>query len=196
MKIIGISGTNGSGKDTVSKMLAEQYNYLFADASAMFVTELNKRGLPIDRENKAKLSAEWRREFGMGAIVDKAVEMFNMSEKKYDGLVVSSLRHPGEVDSVHELGGKVIWVDANPRVRYDRIQQNLHERQATHAEVGKSFEEFLAEQKREMTPVGDSATLNMSAVKDKADIFLDNDGNDVEVFKKEAEKALEKYLIR
>lgn len=194
MKIIGISGTNGSGKDTVSKMLVEKHGYLFADASAMFVAELNKRGLPIDRENKAKLSAEWRREFGMGAIVDKAVEMFNKASKEYAGLVVGSLRHPGEVDSVHHLGGKVLWVDADPRVRYDRIQKNLHERQTTHAEEGKSFEEFLAEQQREMTPVGDSATLNMSAVKEKADIFLENNGNDVKAFQKEAEKALEKYL--
>lgn len=194
MKIIGISGTNGSGKDTVSKMLAEKHGYLFADASAMFVAELNQRCLPIDRANKAKLSAEWRREFGMGAIVDKAVEMFNKSSKAYAGLVVGSLRHPGEVDSVHNLGGKVVWVDADPRVRYDRIQKNLHERQTTHAEEGKSFEEFLAEQQREMTPVGDSATLNMSAVKEKADIFLENNGDDVEAFKKEAEEALEKYL--
>lgn len=194
MKIVGISGTNGSGKDTVSKMLAEKYGYLFADASAMLVAELNQRGLPIDRANKAKLSAEWRREFGMGAIVDKAVEMFNKSSKAYAGLVVGSLRHPGEVDSVHNLGGKVVWVDADPRVRYDRIQKNLHERQTTHAEEGKSFEEFLAEQQREMTPVGDSATLNMSAVKEKADIFLENNGNDVKAFRNEAEKALIKYL--
>ncbi len=194
MKIVGISGTNGSGKDTVSKMLAEKYGYLFADASAMLVAELNQRGLPIDRANKAKLSAEWRREFGMGAIVDKAVEMFNKSSKAYAGLVVGSLRHPGEVDSVHQLSGEVVWVDADPRVRYDRIQKNLHERQTTHAEEGKSFEEFLAEQEREMTPVGDSATLNMSAVKEKADIFLENDGNDVKTFRNEAEKALIKYL--
>lgn len=194
MKIVGMSGTNGSGKDTVSKMLAEKYGYLFADASAMLVSELNQRGLPIDRANKAKLSAEWRREFGMGAIVDKAVEMFNKSSKAYAGLVVGSLRHPGEVDSVHQLGGKVVWVDADPRVRYDRIQKNLHERQTTHAEEGKSFEEFLAEQQREMTPVGDSATLNMSAVKEKADIFLENNGNDVKAFRNEAEKALIKYL--
>jgi dephospho-CoA kinase len=190
MKIFGVAGTNGSGKDTVSKMLAERHGFLFADASAMFVAELNKRGLPIDREHKAALSAEWRRESGMGVIVDKAVEMFNAEPGKYKGLVVGSLRHPGEADRVHELGGTVVWVDADPRVRYDRIQKNLHERITTHAEAGKTFEEFLAEQEREMTPVGDEATLNISAVKDRADITLINDGNDMDAFKDEAEKAL------
>lgn len=194
MKIIGVSGTNGSGKDTVSKMLAEQHGFLFVDASTMFVEELKKRGWPIDREHKSRLSAEWRREFGMGAFVDKAVDLFNQDSTKYKGLVVGSLRHPGEADSVHNLDGVVVWVDADPRVRYDRIQSNLSERKGIHAEEGKSYEDFLAEQKREMTPVGDSATLDMSGVHKKADIFLENNDNDIEAFKTTAEKAL-KHLL-
>jgi len=190
MIIFGLGGTNGSGKDTVAQMLAERHGYLNASATEMFLGELNKRGWPIDREHKAKLSAEWRREFGMGVIVDKAVEMFNASPDTYKGIIVGSLRHPGEADRVHELGGKQIWVDADAHIRYDRIQKSLDERAGTHAEQGKTFEEFLEEQKREMTPVGDAATLNMSAVKERADIFLTNDGNDIEAFKDAAEKTL------
>lgn len=190
MKIFGISGTNGAGKDVLGILLAERFGYLNAIATSMFVAELNKRGLPIDREHKAQLSAEWRREFGMGVIVDKAVEMFNAEPSKYEGLAVGSLRHPGEADRVHELGGTMIWVDADPKIRYERIQKNLHERAGTHAEEGKTFEEFLAEQQREMTPTGDEATLHISAVKDRADIFLVNNGDDIEAFKNEAAKAL------
>jgi len=191
MKIIGLSGTNGSGKDTVAAMLAERHSFLNASATEMFLDELKKRGWPNDREHKSKLSAEWRREFGMGVIVDKAIEMFNATEPgTYKGVVVGSLRHPGEADRVHDLGGTLVWTDADPRLRYDRIQANLTERAGTHAEANKTFDEFLAEQEREMKPVGDEATLNIGAVKKRADIFLTNNSNDIEAFKNEAEKML------
>lgn len=191
MNIIGLSGTNGSGKDTVGQMLVERHGYLNASATNMLLVGLEERGWPIDREHKAKLSAEWRRKHGMGVIVDMAVEMFNQaSPGRYKGIVVGSLRHPGEVERVHELGGKVVWTDADARIRYERIQASLHERVTTHHEHDKTFEEFLAEQEREMHPIGDSATLNMAGVKELADIFLDNSGDDIEAFKDEAEKAL------
>jgi cytidylate kinase len=194
MKIIGVAGTNGAGKDVLGIMLAERHRFLNATATNMFLDELKERGWPPDREHKAKLSAEWRREHGMGVIVDKAVEMFEKEPGKYNGIVVGSLRHPGEMDRVHELGGTTVWIDADPRVRYDRIQRNLHERVGTHVEADKTFEEFLAEQEREMTPVGDEATLHLKAVKDRADIFLDNDGDDIETFKKEAEAVLKNII--
>lgn len=189
MTIYGIAGTNGAGKDSVAEMLAARHGFLFASATDMFVTELTKRGLPLDREHKANLSAEWRRESGTGVIVDKAVEMFNNSDHTFTGLIVGSLRHPGEADKIHELGGKVIWVDADPKVRYARITKNAASRGRA-AEDNKSFQEFLAEEKREMTPEGDYATLNIQAVKKLCDIFLTNNGNDIAVFQAQAEKIL------
>jgi hypothetical protein len=54
----------------------------------------------------------------------------------------------------------------------------------------KTFEQFLVEQEREMHHVGDKATLNIADVKERADIFLENNGNDIEAFKDAAEKAL------
>lgn len=188
MKIIGIGGTNGSGKGVVAKFLAENYGYYYASATEMFNIELVKRGLPTDRKHKSELSAEWRRQYGMSAIVDRAYQHY-VTQQNYKGLVVESLRHPGEADRVHELGGTVVWVDADPRVRYERIQKNAVARGRA-AEDKKTFEEFLAEEKREMTPVGDSATLNMSAVKKRADLTIVNNGNDVEEFEETIKKSL------
>lgn len=194
MIIIGLSGTNGSGKDTVAKMLVERHNFLFVGATEMFLDELKKRGWPNDREHKAKLASEWRREFGTGVIVDKAYAQLKAAGDKYVGLIVGSLRNPGEADKVHELGGTMVWVDANPKVRYDRIQAHLAERAATHVEDNKTFDQFVAEEQREMTSSGDAATPNMSAVKDRADIVLTNDGNDISAFKDKAEQTLANIL--
>ncbi len=46
MKIIGVSGTNGSGKDTIGHLLAERHNWLFISMTDMLRDELEKRGLP------------------------------------------------------------------------------------------------------------------------------------------------------
>jgi len=189
IQIIGIAGTNGSGKDTMAAMLARHYNYLNASATEMFLSELKSRGWPVDREHKAKLSAEWRREFGMGVIVDKAIQMYKNATERYDGIVVGSLRHPGEADRVHELSGKMVWIDADPEIRFKRIQSNLEERRGKHAEEGKTYEEFLAEEAKEMQQSGDSATLNMSAVKDRVDVLLVNNGT-VEEFLSKAKEQL------
>lgn len=191
MKIIGLSGTNGSGKDTVAEMLAERHNFFVASATDMFKDELVHRGWPVDRQHKAKLSTEWRRKEGMGAVVDHGLALYEPVKDQHEGFVVGSLRHPGEADRIHELGGLVVWVDADPKVRYERIQANLATRgEAKAAEDSKTYEEFLAEQEAEMHHSGDEATLSISGVRDRSDIFLDNNGSDIEAFKDTAEQAL------
>lgn len=185
MKLIGLSGTNGSGKDTIAELIVEKFNYMFVSVTDLLRDEASKRNLPIERSVLRDISAEWRRESGLGVLVDKAVEKFELSDASFDGLVVVSLRNPGEVDKVHKLGGKVIWIDADPKIRYQRIYSRRRS-----DEDNKSFEQFLAEEKIEMSHSGDEATLNMSGVKDKADIFIDNDHSDIETFKKDAEQTL------
>lgn len=189
MRIIGLSGTNGSGKDTVGKILADEHNFLFISGSDMLRDELKQQNLPVDREHLRTLSAEWRRESGLGVLVDKAVTLFQAQNKDYVGLVVASLRNPGEADKVHELGGEVVWVDADPRIRFERITANADARGRT-GEDDKTFEEFLAEEQAEMQHSGDAATLSMSGVKAKADILLLNEANDIEAFKKQVAKTL------
>jgi cytidylate kinase len=186
MIIIGIAGTNGAGKDTVGRILAEQHGYLFVSVTDVLRAELRRRNLPIDRLHMRDLSAEWRREYGYGVLIDRAVDAYKsaMATGTYNGMAVASLRNPYEVDRVHELQGVVWWVDADARLRFDRIQRNA----ATRARAGedeKTFEEFLAEEKAEMYSSGDEATLNMSAVRDKCDVKLQNGGNSLEMLEQE-----------
>lgn len=185
MKIIGIAGTNGSGKDTVGEILASDYGWLFVSVAEFLRDEAKKRGLPIEREVLRGISAEWRRQHGLGVLVDKAVELFERSNGGYKGLVVSPMRNPGEAQRVKDLGGSLVWVDADPDVRYKRITKR-----ARSAEDKKTYEQFLAEEQVEMEHSGDEATLSLAGVKAKADIFIENNGNDIEAFKNDIKKAL------
>lgn len=191
MKIIGLSGTNGSGKDTIGHMLAERHNFLFVSVTDLLRDEARARGQEPTREILRTISAEWRRESGhLGVLVDKAIELYEQVKDKYPGgVVMASMRNPGEADRIHDFGGTLIWTDADAKIRYDRIIANSENRGRA-GEDNKTFEQFQAEEAAEMTTTGDAATLNMSGVKDKADLFISNSGNDIDAFKDEAEQAL------
>jgi len=184
MKIIGIAGTNGSGKDSLGEILANYYGWLFVSVTDILRHGLIERGLSIERENLRNLSAQWRRQSGLGVLVDKALEIYRKNPVDYKGLAIASLRNSGEADRVYELGGKVVWVDADPKVRYKRIVSRLRG-----DEDRKTYEQFLAEEQAEMEHSGDKATLDISGVKAKADIFIENNGT-LEEFKKTIQEKL------
>ena len=189
IKIIGIGGTNGSGKDTIGLILVENFQYIFVSVTDSLRAEARNRGITEDRASTRQISAEWRRQFGMSVLVDKVIERYS---KQLDGgasLAMASLRHPAEADRIHELGGTMIWVDADPRIRYNRIQANSTTRNRT-AVDNITFEQFLAEEEAEMHRSGDGATLDMSAVKTKADVFITNSFDDKQSLITEVAKQL------
>lgn len=190
-KIIGISGTNGSGKDSVGKLLENKHNYLFVSVTDILRQDLVSRGLPTSRENMRSLSAKWRRESGLGVLVDKAKTIFDAQPGKYAGLAIASLRNPGEADSVHGYGGLVLWVDADPKLRYKRVASAQRGEQRA-VDDNKTFAEFLADEAAEMyrPEGGDSATLSLSDVKDKSDLFLTNDGSNLDELKHQLDELL------
>lgn len=188
VKIIGISGPNGAGKDAVGLLLAQRHNYLFISVTDLLRQELRRRNLSPDRLHMRTLSKEWREQYGLSVLVDRAVESFEAVSNQYAGLVMSSLRNPYEADRVHELGGSVVWVDADPRVRYERLQNA--KRQGREGDDDKTFEQFIAEEQIEMQSTGDKAALDMNSVKTRADRYISNDTTDMQVLEAEVEQVL------
>jgi dephospho-CoA kinase len=189
MKIIAIAGTNGSGKDSLGEILDKDYGFLFVSGADFLRKEAKKRKLPIEREVLRTISAEWRRKHGLGVLVDMAVALYKKEPGKYRGLVIGPMRNPGEAQHAKDLGGILVWIDADPKVRYRRITNRQRS-----TEDKKTFEQFLAEEQAEMQYSGDEATLSMAGVKTKADIFITNDSSNIEDFKLAAQKALADYL--
>lgn len=189
MKIIGISGTNGSGKDSVGQILQESHGYLFISITDILRDELKKEGKSTERENMRGLGDQWRREHGLGVLIDKAIEIYNSKKDGYKGLAIASIRNVGEVEHIHELGGMMMWVDAEPEIRYKRaIGRNRS------AEDTKTYEQFLQEEQDEMHVYGDEAGLAVGEVKKLCDISIENNSDDKEILKSTAEHALREYL--
>lgn len=188
LEIIGLSGTNGSGKDLAGELIAQRHGYLFISVTDIMRDELKRRGLSPERQHMRALSAEWRREHGLGVLVDRAVDQYRQTDGQYKGVVVASLRNPFEADEVHKLGGTVAWLDADPKVRYNRVQSNVRANRGVDDQ--KSFEEFLADEQAEMHQSGDEATLNMSAVRERCDVTVQNNGNDLDAFAADLDNAL------
>jgi dephospho-CoA kinase len=172
MKIIGLAGTNGSGKDMLGQVLADDYGYIFISVSDILRAEAAKRGLPSNRETLRTISAEWRRKNGLGVLIDMAIEKLKSSSDIYNGLVVSAMRNRGEAEHLKAVGGTLIWIDADPRVRYERVTSRARD-----AESKMTFEEFMIAERQEMEQSGDEATLGGAKVKELADIYLENSGS-------------------
>ena len=174
-EIIGISGTHGAGKDTLAALRAERENALHVTVSDILRDQLREDGIPLERSNLIDLSSRWRQESGdYGILATKTIHRY-MGEKAvcgYSGLSVVSLRHPEEVRRVREFGGRVLWVDADPKVRYERIRDSERGR----VDDDKTFEEFLEEESRELTPPEgtSSSSVNLGAVRPLVDEVVIN----------------------
>lgn len=173
-EIVGVAGTNASGKDTLGTLRAIIQNAQFVSLSDILRHELDLRGFTHERENLRTLGNEWRSEFGSGVLAEKTIERYEVekAEEGFTGLTITSIRHPKEAEVIKNAGGIIIWVDADRHIRYDRIQK----RNLNRPEDQKTFEQFAEEEDIEMRHVeGNDSSPNMGGVRDMADITIINE---------------------
>lgn len=172
-EIIGISGTNGSGKDTLANLRLETQGARVVSLSDILRTEAAHRNVEPVRENLIEISTEWARKFGAGALSLKTIQ--NYYETRTDdetGLSIVSVRRPTEAVVIQSFGGKVSWVDACRQLRYARVSSGQRNR----AEDTEPYEEFCAKEDREMNPLepNDPTQINLAGVRAIADIHIEN----------------------
>lgn len=185
--IIGIAGTLSSGKDTLSKYLEEKRGFTHWSTSDMLRAE-KKRIYSDSPEALLKradpFANKLREERGAGVLVELAYDAF-----KKDGgtnLAISAIRSIGEVEKLHELGGVLLFIDADPRLRYQRVQARQRD-----VQDNRTFEEFLAQEASESEGIdpADKTVQNLPAMRKLADHVLYND-EDLQSFIKSAEAII------
>jgi hypothetical protein len=126
-----------------------------------------KREGNILRPTLVKVSNQMRAERGAGVLVDLCVEHYKKSGNKV-GLVASSIRTKGEVDEIKKQGGLLIFVDADPKIRYERLKSRGR------ADDFISYKQFLDQQQAEWHQSDDPGVHSIKSVKEAASINLPN----------------------
>lgn len=178
-RIVGVAGTNGSGKDTLGNLLAER-GYTTVSLSDILRHDLDEQGLPHTRENLNHQSKKIRDARGDAGVALRALEVH--AEAK--GLCITSIRTPGEAQILKDNGGVIIWIDADRKLRYERVLRAHRGR----IEDQVTFEQFSEQEDAEMNPTEQGGGLNMGGVKALADVMVDNVFETVEQY--------EQYLIK
>src|SRR5271157_4471157 len=86
MKVIGVIGQNGSGKDEVLKYLRAKYNIPFLSTGDMVREIAAKEGKEPTRENLQEISERYFREFGRGCFVKLAAEKIHRNGWQIGGI--------------------------------------------------------------------------------------------------------------
>jgi dephospho-CoA kinase len=173
-EIVGVAGTNGSGKDTLAELRAALQGSTNTSLSDMLRLELDARKLPHEREYLRSVGNELRAEFGPGVLATRAIDAYRASGS-HNGVSLTSVRSIGEAEEIKAEGGVIVWIDADPKIRYDRVMARMGDRPSDK----KTFEQFVEEEQVEMHPPegkeDDKGVPNMIAVKAMADITVINE---------------------
>lgn len=181
MLIIGITGTLGAGKGAVVTYLVEKKGFCHYSVRSFLLKEINRRGLPENRDSMVIVANELRSVHGPSYITD---QLFHEAARIGKNCIIESIRTPGEIDSLRKKGKFFLFaVDADPETRYHRIT----ERQSETDHI--SYETFIDDETREMN-TSDQNKQNLKACIREADFVLNNDGTKENLFE-EVEKILQ-----
>ncbi|MDE1944642.1 MAG: AAA family ATPase, partial [Patescibacteria group bacterium] len=115
--IIGITGTNGSGKGTVVDYLVEK-GFRHYSARDFIVAEIERRDLPVDRPHMQQMGNELRRAHGPTYIIE---QLFAAAEEGGGNAVLESVREVAGAKFLKQRGAVILATDADRKLRYERI---------------------------------------------------------------------------
>ena len=166
--VFGLTGKNASGKGTVAEILKKK-NFTYHSLSDSLRDELKSLKKEETRENLIDIGNELREKGGPGVLADKLMPKLN-SENNH---IVDSIRNPLEVISLRKetllRRFFLISVDANARLRYDRL--------CSRGRIGDtdSWEKFVEQEKKEENN-DDPNKQQLSRTMEMADYSIDNSG--------------------
>lgn len=176
--IIGITGSFGAGKGTVVEYLKREKGFTHYSASGFIVEEIERRGLPINRDSMIVVANELRASHGPSYIIDS---LYTRAEEFGGDVIIESLRAVAEVQRIKELGGIVLGIDALPEVRF------AHSRARNSVKDDVTFEKWLSQEKAESNQ-NDPTKQNIFGALKESDYIISNNGtmtalyNEVETF--------------
>jgi len=166
MKVIGVVGEIGSGKDEVLKYLREKYGVPYLSTGDIVRKIAGEQGVEGTRENLEAISRRCFQDMGRGCFVRMAAD--EIAGQGWMVAGISGVRTPDDVEYLRKtLGRDFILVRVeirDPLVRFGRVRKRSEERDPL------TYEAFQLQDKKE------EETFNISRAVAMADCALDNSG--------------------
>lgn len=170
--IIGITGSFGAGKGVVVEYLVGERGFKHYSASGFIKEEIARRGLPVDRDSMITIGNELRAAHGPAYIVEA---LYDRASAAGGDAVIESLRAVAEARKIKELGGFVLGVDADPKLRYERAFARGSEKDHV------SFEKWLSQEQEESNP-DDPHKQHVFGALRESDAVVVNNGTPAQLF--------------
>ncbi len=186
MKVIGLTGTMGSGKEVVKDFIKQKYNCYYVTLSDIIKTEMEKKKGAIDRTTLQDMGNEMRKKYGNHILAMLAVEYLGRDKQ---AIIVDGIRHTAEIDYLKKKFGdgfKLVAVDAPQEMRFQRISQRGRE-------DPNAWEEFVKADERDQGIGEAEYGLHVKDCIDRADALIVNDGS-LEDLQKKVDEVTQKIF--
>ena len=172
MRVIGLFGLIGSGKDTVSDYIEKKYGYNVIIMGDLVRELAAQRGLEPNRDNLALTQREQAQKYGLKWFGEEVVR--RIRAKGWQKVVINGTRRPEDAAIPKKAFGKdyiLIQVDADPKIRFERMKSR--------ARIGdpKTLEEFLHQEEL------DKKAFDFETLKKFIDYTVTNNGTREELYK-------------
>jgi dephospho-CoA kinase len=130
MKVIGVVGLNGSGKDEVVKYLNRQYGVNLISVGDLVREIAGREGVEPTRENLDEITRKYFTRYGRGYFLKLVVEKIRQNRWEFTG--ISGIRSPEDVKVLEEaFKNMFILISVNitdAQVRYARMKKRGSQR--------------------------------------------------------------------
>lgn len=133
----------------------------------------------INRDSMIVVANDLRRMYGPTYIAES---LYKAAQAQGGNIVIESLRAVAEVKKIKELGGFVIGVDADPKLRYERAFARASETDDV------TFEKWSTQEREENNPE-DPTKQNIFGALKESDVVVTNNGTLEELYS-QVEEAL------
>lgn len=166
MKIIWITGPQAAWKWAIVNYLIEKKWFNYFSVRGFLTEEIQKRGIPLNRDSMREVANELRTNHWASYIID---QLFLQAQQSGKDAIIESIRAIGEVQSLKNNPDFILLaVNADQKLRYERAIARKSESDFV------NFEKFQ-EQERLENENSDPSKQNILACINMADFTVNND---------------------